>query len=84
MHTCDFTEGLLGLKPPCDRSSVGHSNGGKIRVLGGALCVPLVEVERLFSQCKIMLTFGRNRLQANRLEALEYVKSWDVLEIRLP
>jgi len=84
VHTCDFTEGLLSLKPPCDRSSVGHSSGGKIRVLGGALCVPLVEVERLFSQCKIMLTFGRNRLQANRLEALEYVKSWDVLEIGLP
>jgi hypothetical protein len=41
-------------------------------------------VERLFSQRKIMLTDRRNRLQNDSLQAVEYMKSWDGLQIRLP
>jgi hypothetical protein len=41
-------------------------------------------VERLFSQCKIMLTDRRNRLQIDSLQAVECVKSWDKLQLSLP
>jgi hypothetical protein len=41
-------------------------------------------VERLFSQCKLILTDQRNRLQINGLEAVECMKSWDKLAIGLP
>jgi hypothetical protein len=41
-------------------------------------------VERLFSQCKIMLTDRRNRLQIDSLQAVECIKSWDSLQIGLP
>jgi len=41
-------------------------------------------VERLFSQCKIMLTDRRNRLQIDSLQAVECIKSWDALQIGLP
>jgi len=40
--------------------------------------------ERLFSQCKIMLTDRRNRLQIDSLQAVECMKSWDGLQIGLP
>jgi hypothetical protein len=38
-------------------------------------------VERLFSECKIMLTDRRNRLQIESLQAVDYMKSWDRLQI---
>ena len=38
-------------------------------------------VERLFSQCKIMLTDRRNRLHIDGLEAVECMKSWEKLSI---
>ena len=41
-------------------------------------------VERLFSQCKIMLTDRRNRLQIDSLQAVECLKSWDKLQLGLP
>jgi hypothetical protein len=41
-------------------------------------------VERLLSQCKIMLTDRRNRLQIGSLHAVECVKSWHALQIGLP
>jgi len=41
-------------------------------------------VERLYSQCKIMLTDRRNRLQIDSLQAVECIKSWDSLQIGLP
>jgi hypothetical protein len=41
-------------------------------------------VERLFSQCKIMLTDRRNRLQIDSLQAVECLKSWDRLQLGLP
>jgi hypothetical protein len=40
-------------------------------------------VERLFSQCKIMLTDRRNRLQIDSLQAVECLKSWDRLQMGL-
>jgi len=40
-------------------------------------------VERLFSQCKIMLTNKRNRLQIDSLQAVECLKSWDRLQLGL-
>jgi len=39
---------------------------------------------RLFSQCKIILTARRNRLQIDSLQAVECIKSWDALQIGLP
>jgi hypothetical protein len=41
-------------------------------------------VERLFSQCKIMLTDRRNRLHIDGLEAVECMKSWEKLSIGFP
>jgi len=41
-------------------------------------------VERLFSQCKIMLPDRRNRLQIDSLHAVECLKSWDKLQLGLP
>jgi len=41
-------------------------------------------VERLFAQCKIMLTDRRNRLQIDSLQAVECMKSWGGLQIGLP
>ena len=41
-------------------------------------------VERLFSQCKIMLTDRRNRLQIDSLQAVECIKSWEALQIGHP
>jgi len=41
-------------------------------------------VERLFSQCKLMLTDRRNRLHIDGLDAVECVTSWDNLAIGLP
>jgi hypothetical protein len=41
-------------------------------------------VERLFFQCKIMLTDRRNRLQSDFLQAVECFKSWDGLQLSLP
>jgi hypothetical protein len=38
---------------------------------------------RVFSQCKIMLTDRRNRLQIDSLRAVECIKSWDALQIGL-
>jgi len=43
-----------------------------------------IGVEGLFSQCKIMLTDRRNRLQIDSLQAVESMKSWDGLQIGLP
>jgi len=40
--------------------------------------------ERLFSQCKLMLTDWRNRLHIDGLEAVECMKSWDKLAVGLP
>jgi len=40
-------------------------------------------VETLFSQCKIMLTDWRNRLQIDSLQAVECLKSWDRLQMGL-
>jgi hypothetical protein len=40
-------------------------------------------IERLFSQCKIMLSDRRNRLHIDCLEAVEWMKSWDKLRLRL-
>jgi len=39
---------------------------------------------RLFCQCEIMLTDRRNRLQIDSLQAVEWIKSWDALQIGLP
>jgi hypothetical protein len=41
-------------------------------------------VERLFSECKIMLTDRRNRLQIDSLQTDECMKSWDRLHIGIP
>jgi hypothetical protein len=41
-------------------------------------------VEGLLSQCNIMLTDRRNRLQIDSLQAVQCRKSWDGLEIGLP
>jgi hypothetical protein len=38
-------------------------------------------VERLISQCKLVLSDRRNRVQIDELEALECLKSWDKLEV---
>jgi len=41
-------------------------------------------VERLCSQCKIMLPDRRNRLQIDSLQAVECMKLWDRLQIGIP
>jgi hypothetical protein len=38
-------------------------------------------VERLFSQCKLVLSDRRNRVQIDVLETLECFKLWDKLEV---
>ena len=43
----------------------------------------LAGVERLFSQCKIILSDQRNRLQIDSLRTVECLKSWDKLQIGL-
>jgi len=44
-------------------------------------CIPAMsaEVERLFSQCKIILPDRQNRLHIDSLQAVECIKSWDAL-----
>jgi hypothetical protein len=41
-------------------------------------------VERLLSQCKIMLTYRRNQLKIDSLQAVECMKSWERLQIGIP
>ena len=64
-------------------ASVCHCPGGKV---DDVLSIPATSarVERLFSQCKIMLNDRRNRLQIDGLEAAKCIKSWNKLEIGLP
>jgi len=38
-------------------------------------------VERLFSQCKLVLSDRLNRVQIDELEAVECFKSWDKFEV---
>jgi len=47
---------------------------------------PYVRPRRLglFCQCEILLTDRRNRLQIDSLQAVEWIKSWDALQIGLP
>jgi len=49
------------------------------------LSIPVMSagVERLFSQCMIMLTDQWNRPQIDSLQAVEYLKSWDRLQMGL-